>query len=43
MEYDILGSISNDRQNQNVFSSVIGNTTQLEEVMPYSINKNVNY
>ena len=43
MEYDILGRISNDRQNQNVFSSVIGNTKQLEEVMPYSINQNINY
>ncbi|MFT5753137.1 MAG: hypothetical protein ACI924_000345 [Flavobacterium sp.] len=43
IEYDVLGRISNDRQNQNVFSSVIGNTKQLDEVTPYSINQNVNY
>ncbi|MFT7252513.1 MAG: hypothetical protein ACI9FW_002275, partial [Flavobacterium sp.] len=43
IEYDVLGRISNDRQNQNAFSSVIGNTKQLDEVTPYSINQNVNY
>lgn len=43
MEYDVLARISNDRQNQNVFSSVIGNTKQLDEVTPYSINQNINY
>ncbi|MBT8204825.1 MAG: outer membrane beta-barrel family protein, partial [Eudoraea sp.] len=43
LDYDILGRVSNDRQNQNLFSSVIGNTTQLDEVKPYSINQNVNY
>ena len=43
LDYDVLGRISNDGQNQNVFSSVIGNTTQLEEVTPYSINQNINY
>ncbi len=43
LDYDVLGRISNDEQNQNVFSSVIGNTIQLEEVTPYSINQNINY
>jgi len=43
LDYDILGRISNDSQNQNNSSSVIGNTTQLEEVRPYSINQNINY
>ncbi|WP_445385881.1 carboxypeptidase-like regulatory domain-containing protein [Robiginitalea sp. IMCC44478] len=43
MDYDILARISNDGQNQNVFSSVIGNTRQLDEVTPYSINQNLNY
>lgn len=43
LDYDVLGRISNDGQNQNVFSSVIGNTTQLEEVTPFSINQNINY
>ena len=43
LDYDVLGRVSNDVQNQNAFSSVIGNTTQLDEVTPYSINQNVNY
>jgi len=43
LDYDILGRISNDRQIQNVFSSVIGNTDQVDEVEPYSINQNINY
>jgi len=43
LDYDILGRVSNDTQNQNVFSSVIGNTSQLEEVTPFSINQNINY
>ena len=43
LDYDVLGRISNDTQNQNIFSSVIGNTTQLDEVTPYSINQNLNY
>lgn len=43
LDYDVLARVSNDRQNQNLFSSVVGNTTQLEEVSPYSINQNINY
>ncbi|MET6991584.1 TonB-dependent receptor [Sediminicola arcticus] len=43
LDYDILGRVSNDSQNQNIFSSVIGNTEQLNEVKPYSINQNINY
>ncbi|MDT0539830.1 carboxypeptidase regulatory-like domain-containing protein [Croceitalea sp. P059] len=43
LDYDVLARVSNDRQNQNLFSSVIGNTTQLDEVTPYSINQNINY
>ena len=43
LDYDILGRVSNDSQNQNIFSSVIGNTAQLNEVKPYSINQNINY
>lgn len=43
LDYDILGRVSNDRQNQNLFSSVIGNTAQLDEVKPYSVNQNINY
>jgi hypothetical protein len=43
LEYDILGRISNDRQRQNLFSSVIGNTNQAEEVTPYNINQSLQY
>ena len=43
IDYDILGRISNDKQTQNVFSSVIGNTNQIEETTPFSINQNLNY
>ena len=43
VDYDVLARVSNDRQNQNLFSSVIGNTNQLDEVTPYSINQNINY
>ncbi len=43
LDYDVLGRISDDLQNQSVFSSVLGNTDQLDEVSPYSINQNINY
>ncbi len=43
LDYDILGRVSNDSQNQSIFSSVIGNTNQLDEVTPFSINQNINY
>lgn len=43
IDYDILTRASNDAQEQNIFSSVIGSTQQFEEVKPYSINQNLNY
>ncbi|NNC51368.1 MAG: TonB-dependent receptor [Flaviramulus sp.] len=43
LDYDVLGRFSKDVQNQNFLSSVVGNTNQLEEVTPFSINQNVNY
>jgi len=43
LDYDFLARVSKDRQDQNVLSSVIGNTQQLEEVTPFSINQNLNY
>ncbi len=43
LDYDIIARTSNDRQNQNLFSSVLGDTRQRDEVNPYSINQNVNY
>ena len=43
IDYDVLVRTANDRQQQKVFSSVIGNTSQVEEVTPYSINQTFNY
>jgi len=43
LDYDILGRVSNDSQIQNIFSSVVGTTDQLDEVTPFSINQNINY
>ncbi|NNE31723.1 MAG: TonB-dependent receptor [Winogradskyella sp.] len=43
LNYDILGRISDDEESQNLFSSVVGNTNQLDTAKPYSINQNVNY
>ena len=43
MDYDILVRATDDSQQQNVLSSIIGRTTQLEEITPYSINQNLNY
>ena len=43
LDYDVLGRINDDTQLQNVFSSVIGNTDQLDEVTSYSINQSLNY
>ena len=43
LDYDILGRISKDEQQQNYVSSVIGATDQFEETTPFSINQNINY
>ena len=43
LDYDVLGRVSNDDQVQNLLSSVVGNTYQLDETTPYSINQNINY
>jgi hypothetical protein len=43
LDYDILARVSDDSQKQNLLSSVIGATNQLDEVTPFSINQNVNY
>ncbi|MDY7395824.1 TonB-dependent receptor [Aureibaculum sp. 2210JD6-5] len=43
LDYDILGRLSKESQDQNFFSSVIGNINQLENSNPYSINQNLNY
>ncbi|NRR90286.1 TonB-dependent receptor [Winogradskyella undariae] len=43
LNYDVLGRISDDSEIQNEFSSVVGNTNQIDEAKPFSINQNVNY
>ena len=43
LDYDVLGRINDDTQLQNIFSSVIGDTDQLDEVTSYSINQSLNY
>ncbi|WP_396600709.1 carboxypeptidase regulatory-like domain-containing protein [Algibacter sp. R77976] len=43
LDYDILGRFSKDTQNQNLYSSVLGTTTQLDEATPFSISQSLNY
>ncbi|MGI9531087.1 carboxypeptidase regulatory-like domain-containing protein, partial [Lutimonas sp.] len=43
LDYDVLGRVSDDSQVQNLLSSVVGNTYQLDETTPFSINQNINY
>jgi hypothetical protein len=43
LDYDILGRLSKESQNQNVLSTQIGTITELESSSPYSINQNLNY
>jgi hypothetical protein len=43
LDYDMMGRISKESQDQRYFSSVIGDVDQLENASPYSINQNLNY
>ncbi len=43
LDYDILGRVSKESQDQQFFSSVIGDINQFEESTPYSINQNLDY
>lgn len=43
LDYDILARLSDDEERQNLFSSVVGATDQVNTVNPYSINQNLNY
>ena len=43
LEYDILGRMTKETQDQNQVSSVIGSTTQVEDNTPYSISQNLKY
>nr|WP_321245794.1 carboxypeptidase regulatory-like domain-containing protein [uncultured Psychroserpens sp.] len=43
LDYDVLGRISNDTETQDLFSSVVGSTDQIDKVKPFSINQNLSY
>lgn len=43
LDYDVLGRVSKESQDQNFVSSIIGQTDELETTTPYSINQNLNY
>jgi len=43
LEYDVLGRVSDDEEKQLLVSSVLGNTAQVDQVNPYSINQNLKY
>ncbi|WP_228852522.1 TonB-dependent receptor [Aegicerativicinus sediminis] len=43
LDYDVVGRVSRESQNRGVLSSILGNTDQIEETDPYSINQNLNY
>ena len=43
LDYDVLGRVTKESQDQNLLSSIIGNTNQFEDNSPYNISQNVNY
>lgn len=43
LDYDIIGKLSKETQNQNIFSSRVGNLNQEESNNPYSIKQSLNY
>ncbi|WP_452223310.1 carboxypeptidase regulatory-like domain-containing protein [Lacinutrix chionoecetis] len=43
LDYDILAKLTNDEQNQNFLSSVIGNINQVESSKPFTLNQSLNY
>lgn len=43
LDYDILGRLSKESQDQNYFSSVIGSIGQFQNSKPYSISQDLNY
>lgn len=43
LDYDIIGRLSKESQDQNFFSSVLGETRQLEDSNPYRLSQNLNY
>ena len=43
LDYDMMGRLSKESQNQNYFSSVNGAINQFENSKPFSFNQNLNY
>ena len=43
VDYEVLGRVTNEFQDQNYLSSVIGSIEQLDEAETFSINQNLNY
>ena len=43
VDYEVLGRVTNESQDQNYLSSVIGSIDQLDESETFSINQNLNY
>lgn len=43
LDYDILGRVSKESQDQNYLSSVIGKIDQFEKTKPFSVNQNLSY
>ncbi|MFC0603925.1 TonB-dependent receptor [Winogradskyella pulchriflava] len=43
LNYDLLGRFSKDEEKQNLFSTIVGNTNQVDTASPFSINQNLNY
>jgi len=43
LDYDILARFSDDEERQTLYSDVVGNTDQVDEASPFSINQNLNY
>ena len=43
LDYEILGRMTKESQDQNFFSSVIGNIDQVDEATPFRFSQNLNY
>ena len=43
LDYEVLGRLTNENQDQNYLSSVIGEIDQVDKAETYSINQNLNY
>ena len=43
LDYDLLGRVSKERQDQAFNSSVIGDIGQIDEATPFSLSQNLNY